>query len=484
MQRRHRANERRKGDLSLPSRFHRRKGFGKSLAPMVALSVSAMAVFLLIIIHSTNQRNERAKKETFDGDHSIPNASKQRITSTIKPGTDDHEQEYHLIFSTGCSLFQDWQSYVFFFHALKSGQKGRVTRIASGCRDEDIEAMKQLHKEQIEIMSDRFYLHLTPEFATVKPGLRFKYFNKPFGVRHWMEHVLGFPDNPENSNAIVILVDPDQILLRPFTNDFTNSSEVWRPTPTSSIPMRNKVEHGSPFAQQYGFGLQWKTKVNMTHVAGGQPSRIDGMDMDEARMHYSVGPPYIATAKDMYAIVEKWTEFVPLVYDNYPHLLAEMFAYCLAAAHLNLPHRVAYGFMVSDTLVPAEGWQTIDTVNPKTRVCKNFPQKDLPHVLHYCQRYSLGKWYISKYKLRKDFISCDAELLMEPSPDIVNKNYQIAPEGTRTTVKTLKVPRRMAFMICTLIQGLNEAATFFKDHHCERKAVYTKSYIFHDNMEE
>lgn len=37
------------------------------------------------------------------------------------------------------------------------------------------------------------------------------------------------------------------------------------------------------------------------------------------------------------------------VHDQYPHLLAEMFAYCLAAAHLRLAHQTALSFMVSDT---------------------------------------------------------------------------------------------------------------------------------------
>lgn len=30
--------------------------------------------------------------------------------------------------------------------------------------------------------------------------------------------------------------------------------------------------------------------------------------------------------------------FVPKIYDEYPELLAEMYAYCMAAAHLELRH--------------------------------------------------------------------------------------------------------------------------------------------------
>ena len=390
----------------------------------------------------------------------------------------------HVIFSTGCSNFQDWQSYVFFFHAWKSGQRGTVTRIASGCRDNDAKILTELHEKQIRIMSDRFHLHLTPQFATVKKGLNFKYFNKPFGLRHWLENALGYPHNAaQHDDSIVILLDPDQMFLRPFTNDFSQSVEVWKPVKTK-LPKRTLVTHGSPFAQQYGFALQWKTKVNMSHVANGTYSRIDTMDMQEARDHYSVGPPYIATARDMYNISKTWTEFVPRVHDNYPHLLAEMFGYCLASAHLNLPHRVAQGFMVSDVGAGGEGWQLVDDM-PKDAVCANPPQNKLPHVIHYCQRYMLGKWFIGKYRLRKDFISCDAPLLREPPPTIVNKNHQVAPDGTYLTFKSPRAPKRNAFMLCMIIPRLNEAAIFYKQHHCPgNKANYNKTYIFHSHMDE
>ena len=305
------------------------------MTTILAILVSAMVIIALTILHltyevrraTTKTPNRRAAPSLATvGRRARPpsDSTQARITSNAKDTrsskledqdahfsdkSDDKEQEYHLIFSTGCSVFQDWQSYVFFYHALKSGQKGRVTRIASGCAGKDVEDLQKLHNEQIGIMSNRFHLHLTPEYSRIKPGLNFKYFNKPFGLKHWMENALGFPDSPENEDAIIILMDPDQMLLRPFTNDFTGSTEVWRSTGKSRVPLGDKVKHGSPFAQRYGYNLQWKTKVNMTHVAGGKPSRIDGMDMEEAIAHYAVGPPYIATAKDMYAIAETWCEF-------------------------------------------------------------------------------------------------------------------------------------------------------------------------------
>lgn len=41
--------------------------------------------------------------------------------------------DYHVVFSTSCSLQQHWESYVFFYHAMKVQQPGNVTRIVSAC---------------------------------------------------------------------------------------------------------------------------------------------------------------------------------------------------------------------------------------------------------------------------------------------------------------------------------------------------------------
>ena len=67
-----------------------------------------------------------------------------------------------------------------------------------------------------------------------------------------------------------------------------------------------------------------------------------------------------------------------------------MFAYNLAAAHLGLRHTVAHSFAVSDVFSGGEGWPLIDAV-PAEDVCHNFPRSEYPHVIHYCQKYFLGK---------------------------------------------------------------------------------------------
>jgi peptidyl serine alpha-galactosyltransferase len=275
----------------------------------------------------------------------------------------DDGPRYQIIFSTGCSAFQDWQSYMFFFHASKILRQAQpplsamanthVTRIASGCgTDQDAQAMHQLHQEQIEIMTPNhnFHLHITPDYSHAHGSKdAYKYFNKPYGTKDWMEHALGYSKNvdnkphpnPDHDNDIVILLDPDQIMLRPFSDDFTHQSTQWRQR--NSLPHWTKITHGQPFAQQYGFHNQWYTKTDISKIASPEelPSPLANMSNSMRMENFAAGPPYMATGHDMYRLVDKWVEFVVPTHGQYPHLLAEMFAYCLAAAHLNLPHQVS-----------------------------------------------------------------------------------------------------------------------------------------------
>eukprot|EP00980_Cylindrotheca_fusiformis_P020975 scaffold7987_cov200-Cylindrotheca_fusiformis.AAC.4 len=426
--------------------------------------------------HSLHQQLAQQAEAALD---EIPKESNNGATYHQPP------VKYHTVFSTGCSTFQDWQSYVFFYHAVQSGQEGHITRIASGCEGETKKELERIFNEEIASMdSERLHLHQTPEFGKVPGSTKsFKYFNKPFGMRHWFENVLGYPENhAEHDDSVVILLDPDQILLRPFTGDFTNSSETWRLKDHSKHKL--KVEHGSPFSQQYGYGLQWLTKVNHSYVFEGKPTPLTTISNTEAADYYNaMGPPYVATAKDMYAIVKTWSDVVPRVHDEYPHLLAEMFAFNIAAAHLGLRHTLAFSFMVSDVGTGGEGWPLVDNVDPKD-VCDNFPKSEYPHVIHYCQRYVLGKWFIGKYRLRKDFISCDAPLLTVPPGDIALKYTKgIFPGNHQVREMNPRHVKGNAFMVCKMIKALNEAAVYYKDHHCDKAtANYDYSYTFFADM--
>jgi peptidyl serine alpha-galactosyltransferase len=314
-----------------------------------AVAAVALACLIAAAIVANPKIARKDKSKSLSNASSSSSAASVRSNPKIDPNTGsgaakDEDVEYHVIFSTGCTTIQDWQSYVFFYYAMVSKQPGTITRVASGCTPEDEGKLLAFFNDKIATMAEtpgKFRIHFTPDYSRLKPGPWYKYFNKPYGTKHWLEHALGFPDKPINEDAIVILMDPDQIILRPFrNNNFTNT--VWTHLPPGVTQPRTKIEHGHPMGQRYGFGLQWRSSVDAKKLLGeGVDSPLLHLSKTEANLGYVVGPPYIATARDMYKIASQWSTFVVPIHDQYPELLAEMFAYCHAAAHVGLPHQIA-----------------------------------------------------------------------------------------------------------------------------------------------
>jgi len=82
--------------------------------------------------------------------------------------TDSDHVRYHLVFSTDCTPYQHWQSYLVYFTAMSVKQPGHVTRIASGCNDEEAIDMQNWFDKDVAPLSKRFHLQMTPSFSEVK----------------------------------------------------------------------------------------------------------------------------------------------------------------------------------------------------------------------------------------------------------------------------------------------------------------------------
>lgn len=413
------------------------------------------------------QQSQELKSDSFQNIYNDP---------SLKSAADG--RMYHLIFSTDCSEFQHWQSYLLFHSALKVQQPGTVTRIASGCSDEEKIRLQEWHKEHItNVMGEKFMVHFTPHFSGVKDENGetvgdYKFFNKPFGLRHWLENAIGFVPGSSDQvlkqeDDVVILIDPDMVLLRPITGDFSNDRDVVIGK-RHQRDRRYKVDHGSPFAQKYGLGTQWRS-FHLSDIAGPDSPALEVSQADGGTF-YPVGPPYIGTVRDMHSISLKWTEFVPRVHKEYPYLLAEMYAFCIAAAHLKLPFQLIDSLMISNVGVGGEGWPMVDEM-PSENLCEfsKRPKHEIypvPSVIHYCQRYTIGEWFFSKRRMVKDFFECDSPLLEEPPMDVIEKSdYKHPPGGSRTDLDPVNA-KREGFVVCGMIGALNDAGVFFKEHHC------------------
>jgi hypothetical protein len=51
---------------------------------------------------------------------------------------------------------------------MKVKQPGNITRIASGCSKEQATELEIFHHKYIQIMSESFHLHLTPDYSRVR----------------------------------------------------------------------------------------------------------------------------------------------------------------------------------------------------------------------------------------------------------------------------------------------------------------------------
>jgi hypothetical protein len=136
---------------------------------------------------------------------------------------------------------------------------------------------------------------------------------------------------------------------------------------------------------------------------------------------------------------------------------------------------LARGFMVSNVqMTEGEGWAFLDDADDTVCDVSQF-QASVPHVIHFCQRYSIGEYFLNKYLFPTDILSCDFPLLELPPLDIVSyTNYSHYGDGTTKVWDGNKPEQRIrhAFMICSLMPALNKAATFYKKHHCPNGANY------------
>jgi hypothetical protein len=74
--------------------------------------------------------------------------------------TIEEKEDIHVIFSTDCTPFQDWQTIVLFHSARTVGQKGSITRIASGCDDDKKKELTALYAK----LYPDYRVHFTPDF--------------------------------------------------------------------------------------------------------------------------------------------------------------------------------------------------------------------------------------------------------------------------------------------------------------------------------
>ena len=169
----------------------------------------------------------------------------------------------HVVFSTDCTFFQDWQSLLVFHSATAVGQEGNITRIASGCSIEKQATLIDLYAK----LFPRYNVHFTPDFKKdKKTNKEYDFYNKPYGMDHWLNNAVPAIED----NTVIALIDPDMIFLRPLTA-YVRDTNMLPLRDANHIP--NIVEKGAPVSQLYGIGAPWATEspsrdFDKKHICG------------------------------------------------------------------------------------------------------------------------------------------------------------------------------------------------------------------------
>jgi hypothetical protein len=102
----------------------------------------------------------------------------------------------------------------------------------------------------------------------------------------------------------------------------------------------------------------------------------------------------------------------------------------------------------------------------------------------------------SKYRVKKNILSCEKGLMTPPPADVFPKHsYKIYPPRadlkdatTYTEVKksiSAKEAKREAFMVCGMISALNQALRFYKHQACDKSgkpfANLNETYTIHND---
>ena len=450
----------------------RRKRTSCASAKLVAACAVAVYLYVLIKLHSHTPRHH------YDG----PQLGETGDGFDATGETDDDADAIHLVFSTDCGGYQHWQAISSWYASLAAGHRGPVTRIASGC---SAEQAAKIRAEFARIdRTGRLRLHAAP--STAIGG--YKYSNKPGGLVHFLQHA------PVDAK-FVALVDPDMLMIKPLTLDVGRGTRRPRGTKQTEyvvdgVPqslsvfgdLPGHVAHGAPAGQHFGVGGAWQRAgpgarpawagFSKAAVCGaGAPcTRTTAKEADEK---FAVGPVYIAHVDDWKFLAPAWWAAMPRVHEQYPHLLAEMYALTMSAANMTTPWSQLSSYMVSDprTMSPTEAWAWIDDLATREgpgAVCagatattlpaatRDRSRVALPIFLHFCQRYELAGYFFAKRRLDHGFFGCQSEPLRFDADAIIGG---LGGSPSTTAVRT-------AFMLCHIIPMMNSFLASYKRDAC------------------
>jgi hypothetical protein len=148
----------------------------------------------------------------------------------------------HIVFSTDCTPYQDWQALLVFHSAFRVGQLGRLTRIASGCTEDKKLELSTLYAK----LWPRNSVHFTPDYTRTESGEKYEFYNKPYGMLDFLTNGINV-----DKDAIIAIIDPDFLFMRPLTRRISGRPENIPHSPRRRQPQKefDYIDKGHPAGQ-------------------------------------------------------------------------------------------------------------------------------------------------------------------------------------------------------------------------------------------
>lgn len=406
--------------------------------------------------------------------------------SDVKPGQEGSD-EMHFVFSTSCDPYQDWQSEALAQSFARVGQSGSLTRIVSGCSDEEVKAILRRTQKS----APHLRIHVTRDFSSL-PVFKevsdevekastpddYRPYNKPFGLRDWLESA-----NPPVHEELVVVIDPDFMFIRPFavntggrvtsargvdSGDYEHDTEVIEGMRQykrffvyegSRENVTDSVSSGVAVAQRWSKELGTEAFDDSSAICP-ECAKVSKADAAE---YYAVGPPYAITRRDLTQLVGDYCNMTVLKREqqNRKSWKSEMLGYALAAAKHGVKHTTFDNLALANNGDDYTGFTSIMKGNPCEDPETPIIPGEAPPLLHGYHVYEADddrglKWLFSKDLLPHDLFACDSWLLAAP------------PASVWKLAKRSRDAQRMfeAYGLCTSIKVLNQAIVDFKHKMC------------------
>ena len=375
----------------------------------------------------------------------------------------------HIIFSSGCNWFQHWQSELLMATADMVGQRGRVTRIVSGCHDKSAETVRHTHQTfpagnndklvPLELLNrsvnENFGLFITPSFEGAKD---FPWINKPSSINYFMQHAREELDRL--GETVIAILDPDFVFLKPLTQTGSLPEDVIQSRGSDGKENNpiDVVKEGRPVAQRYGLEGHWIKRFPVKEITGDANSPALLYSTREAARYFSVGPPLILHVNDITELAVLWERYMRPVLKIDSDILADMWAYSIGAAHLELHHTILDNYMIStwgrtgQAYQWVDAWRSMSCLNPKPSRYDKFPT--FIHLASNFKAPESKEWMFHKGHVPADILSCDSPLLVESPDDLFN----ISPHTNHRN--------QHAWVLCHTVSKLNEVLLRYKRKFC------------------